>query len=287
MNIVGRRRLWYAISLGLLIPGVILLVVSGLRLGIDFTGGSIANVRTDQSQEALQQLVADAGAAEAVITTAGPGAYQIRSSSEADFERTLNEAGVSVESFERVGPSVSRDLTINALISLLVVMAAITVYIAFVFRTVEHPWRYGVMAMIALGHDALAVLGLFALLGATLGIEVDSFIVTAILTVIGFSVHDTIVVFDRLRENLLKRSGDFATIVNDSINDVMGRSLNTAVTAVLVLLALFLFGGSSTSTFILALLVGLIAGTYSSIFIAAPLLVSWDNYMQRRQSRAA
>lgn len=283
INIIGRRRLWYAISLAILVPGLIFLASFGLRLGIDFTGGTVVTVESELERGELEAIVGEAGVANPQITTAGESGYQIRFTEETSIEAALTAAeGVTVERLEQVGSTVSRDLAINALWSLLAVSVAITLYVAFAFRKVEHPMRYGSMAIVALLHDALFVLVLFSFFGQFFGVEVDAFLVTAILTVIGFSVHDTIVVFDRLRENLLRKQGDFASIVNVSINEVMGRSLNTSITTILVLLALFLLGGSATTNFILALLLGMVAGTYSSIFIASPLLVSWQQFRTRR-----
>ena len=283
MDIVGRRKLWYTISASVLIPGLLLLAVFGLQLGVDFTGGTVVNIDSELERGEIEEIVEGAGINDPLITESGEGGYQIRFREEVEIEATLNETeGIAVERLEQVGPSVSRDLTINAIISLLAVSLAITVYVAFAFRKVEHPGRFGGMAIVALLHDALFVLAMFAVFGRLFGVEVDAFIVTAVLTVIGFSVHDTIVVFDRIRENLLRKSGDFAAVVNGSINEVMGRSLNTSITTVLVLLALFLLGGSSTTNFILALLLGMLSGTYSSIFIASPLLVSWDNFQKNR-----
>lgn len=278
MDIIGKRKIWYLISAAILIPGAILLATSGLKLGIDFTGGSVVTVATDAPQQEVREIVREQGVTDPTITETGDG-YQIRFTEDVRVEAALdNTEDVTVQRFEQVGPSISQDLTINSLISLAAVSVAITLYVAFSFRKVPNPMRFGAMAIVALLHDALFVLGLFSLLGVALGVEVDAFIVTAVLTVIGFSVHDTIVVFDRLRENLLRQSGSFSEIVNTSVNEVMGRSLNTSITTVLVLLALFLFGGSATVNFVLALLLGMVSGTYSSIFIAAPLMVSWHNW---------
>ncbi len=285
MDIVGRRKIWYGISAGVLIPGIILLAIFGLTLGVDFTGGTVVNVSTELPRAEIEEIVEDAGVSDSLITETGEDGFQIRFRDDVEIEPILNEAeGVSVERLEQVGPSVSRDLTTNALWSLLAVSLAITIYVAFVFRKVEHPTRFGGMAIVALLHDALFVLVAFSVFGKLFGVEVDAFIVTAVLTVIGFSVHDTIVVFDRIRENLLRKSGDFAEVVNGSINEVMGRSLNTSITTILVLLALFLLGGTSTTNFILALLLGMFSGTYSSIFIASPLLVSWNNFQVSRSA---
>lgn len=284
IDIIGRRKIWYSISAAVLIPGLVLLGVFGLELGIDFTGGSNITVETELEEAEVRELVEAEGVTEPTLLPTDAG-YQIRFTEDIDIEAELAAAdGVAVERFERVGPSVSQDLVYNALWSLLAVSLAITIFVAFAFRKVQHPFRFGAMAITALLHDGLFVLVMFALFGALFGVEVDAFIVTAILTVIGFSVHDTIVVFDRIRENLLRRSGEFADIVNASVNEVMGRSLNTSITTVLVLLALFLFGGQGTVTFILALLLGMVAGTYSSLFIASPLLVTW---FQRRGEQPA
>lgn len=275
IDFIGRRKLWYTISTVVLLPGLIVLAVFGLELGIDFTGGSNITIETDLSEDEVRSVVLDEGITEPTILPTESG-YQVRFVEDIDIEAELDESdGISVVQFERVGPSVSRDLVYNALWSLLAVSLAITLFVAFAFRKVQHPFRFGAMAITALLHDGLFVLSMFAIFGVLFGIEVDAFIVTAILTVIGFSVHDTIVVFDRIRENLLRRSGEFGDIVNASVNEVMGRSLNTSITTVLVLLALFLFGGQGTVTFILALLLGMVSGTYSSLFIASPLLVTW------------
>lgn len=278
VNIIGRRRVWYSISVAVLVPGMLLLAVFGLELGIDFTGGSVIDTATEKSQAEVRHIVTGEGVDEPQINPSENG-YRISFTENVpDIDATLEEAGVEVTRFERVGPSVSQDLVRNSIWSLLAVSAAITLYVAFAFRHVPHPFRFGVMAITALLHDGLFVLAAFSAMGVWFGLEVDAFIVTAILTVIGFSVHDTIVVFDRVRENLLRRSGDFADIVNTSVNEVMGRSLNTSITTVVVLLALFLFGGQGTVAFILALLLGMVSGTYSSLFIASPLLVSWHRW---------
>ncbi len=275
IDFIGRRKLWYTISAVVLLPGLMVLAIFGLELGIDFTGGSNITVETELSEDEVRSVVLDEGITEPTILATESG-YQIRFVEDIDIEAELDESDdISVVQFERVGPSVSRDLVYNALWSLLAVSVAITLFVAFAFRKVQHPFRFGAMAITALLHDGLFVLSMFAIFGVLFGIEVDAFIVTAILTVIGFSVHDTIVVFDRIRENLLRRSGEFGDIVNASVNEVMGRSLNTSITTVVVLLALFLFGGQGTVTFILALLLGMVSGTYSSLFIASPLLVTW------------
>jgi preprotein translocase subunit SecF len=181
---------------------------------------------------------------------------------------------------ETVGPIISRELTQKALLAVAVSILAIVTYITWSFRHVPKPassLAFGICTIIALVHDVIVVVGVFAILGHFFKIEIDSLFITALLTVIGFSVHDTIVVFDRIRENLKKEEGDFADIVNHSLLQTLGRSINTSLTVVFVLLALFLFGGETIKIFVLALLIGIISGTFSSLFNAAPLLVTWHN----------
>jgi len=192
------------------------------------------------------------------------------------------------ESFETIGPVIGSEITANAVKAVIVAAILIVLYISWSFRKVPKPassFRFGICAIIALLHDALVLIGLFSLLGHFFHVEVDSLFVTAVLTVIGFSVHDTIVVFDRIRENLLKSGSGvaFEQIVNDSIVQTLSRSLNTSLTAILVLLSLLLFGGESIRWFVVALLIGIISGTYSSIFNAAPLLVVWQDWERRRR----
>jgi preprotein translocase subunit SecF len=297
MNIIGRRKIWYAISLIAIVPGLISLVMFGLKLGIDFKGGSSLTV---QGAVTAEQFTADAqglGLKDITVTTSGQDQTVIRyrdddsAQQEAhhqSLKAKLAEQGVTEVSFDSIGPSVSSDITRNALMSMLFVSIAIVVYIAFAFRNMPPPvssWAFGGAAIVALLHDALFVIGAFSILGHFFDVQVDALFVTAVLTVIGFSVHDTIVVFDRIRENLRRQRGSFEEIVNASILETLARSLNTSVTVVLTLLALFLFGGQSIQHFVLALLIGIASGTYSSIFNASPLLVTYHNYKTKQAAR--
>ncbi len=191
--------------------------------------------------------------------------------------------------FESVGPVIGQELRSRSLWAIVVVLLMIILYIAYAFRKVSRPvasWRYGLAAIIALIHDVTIPAGFFAVLGHYLGVEVGLLFVTALLTILGFSVHDTIVVFDRIRENLRKGvAGDFENTVEVSINQTISRSINTSLTVILTLLAVYLFGGETTKYFALTLIIGVFFGTYSSIFIASPLLVSWERYRQKRSSR--
>ncbi len=297
MNIIGRRKLWFAISLGLVIPGLIALFIWGLKPGIDFTGGQEMEIKTTSSQDKVRKVLEENKAKDITITPSGEGLLLIRYSDKGagDSEQihrairsSLQSVGATEVSFSSVGPAVSRDITRNAIISVLLASLAIVTYIAFAFRNTPppvSPWSFGVTAVAALLHDALFLLGLFAILGHFFGVEVDSLFVTAILTVIGFSVHDTIVVYDRIRENLRRYNKPFEEVVNDSILETLSRSINTSVTVVITLLALYLFGGESIKMFVLALLVGVISGTYSSIFNAAPLLVVYNNWKIKRAQK--
>lgn len=304
MNLIGKRKLWYAISLVLIIPGTISLLLNGLKLGIDFTGGSLMEVQGQAQSAQVRQLTAEIGLKDVSITTSGGDRSLIRFRDEGEpaqqeanhqrFKSRLSEIGLIEIRFDAVGPSVSRDITRNAFISIVLASVAIVLYIAFAFRNTPppvSPWSFGIAAIVALLHDALFVIGVFSILGVLFQVEVDALFVTAVLTVIGFSVHDTIVVFDRIRENLrrpvLDTSGrreriSFEQTVNNSILETLARSINTSLTVLLVLLALYLFGGQSIKLFVLALLIGVASGTYSSIFNASPLLVTWHNYKLKR-----
>lgn len=299
MNLIGKRKIWYAISFIMILPGVISLFVFGLKLGIDFNSGQLSVVKGDATVAKVTAAAAGLGLQDVQVVPSGSGQTQIRfrdSSPQAQheanhqkFKTNLAKAGLEELSFDSVGPTVSKDIARNAILSLLLAAVAIVLYIAYAFRNAPppvSPWSFGVMAIVALLHDALFVLGIFAILGHFFKVEIDALFVTAILTVIGFSVHDTIVVFDRIRENLRRERGTFEQIVNTSILETLARSINTSLTVILTLLALFLFGGESIRTFILALLIGVASGTYSSIFNASPLLVSWHNYKLKRLEKA-
>lgn len=299
MNIVGRRRLFYALSLLVIVPGCISLILNGLKLGVDFSGGQLMEISGSATTQQIEQAARDQDFKDIVVTNsdnnqllryrddAAPAEQETNRRELAD---QLQQYGSQQVRFESVGPAVSRDITVNALIALTLASVAIVLYIAFAFRNMPPPvssWTFGIAAIVALLHDALLLLGVFSLLGFFFDIEVDALFVTAILTAIGFSVHDTIVVFDRVRENLRRMRGEFAEIVNVSILETIARSLNTSVTVLLTLLALYLFGGTTIKLFVLALLIGIASGTYSSIFNAASLLVTWQEFQAKRKARAA
>jgi len=195
------------------------------------------------------------------------------------------DASLAELRFDSIGPVIGQELRDKSIKAVFIVLLAITIYIAWAFRRVSYPissWKYGIIAVIALAHDVLIVLGLFVFLGRYLNVEINVAFVAAILTILGYSVNDTIVVFDRVRENLARAAGDFETIVGRSVRQTLTRSINTSLTTLLVLATIYIFGGATVKYFTLALMAGIFVGTYSSIFIASPLLVVWHNLTRRR-----
>ncbi len=278
---------YFALSFLVLIPGVFSLIKYGLRLSIDFTGGTLLEIQAENHPD-FAQIASSQGLDLSSVQPSAADTYLLRlkpitSEQNEKFKSAIAQSSGEVveKRFETVGPVVGRQLAQKALLALVVASLAIVAYIAWSFRHIPAPyssWKFGVSAVVALLHDALVVLGVFSLLGHFYHVEIDALFVTAVLTVIGFSVHDTIVVFDRIRENLPKMAGkSFPEIVDFSLSETLVRSLNTSVTVLLTLLALLLFGGESIRWFIVALLVGITSGTYSSIFNAAPLLVLWES----------
>lgn len=290
MNNLMRYKIAYFIfSLLIILPGLYFLVTSGLKLGIDFTGGALLEYKIEGkiSNEELKKVVSDNGVEVGQIIQSADKTYIIRTKpldqeKISKIKKSLTDkfGNLEVRREEFVGPVIGKELETKATYALLLSALMIVLYISFSFRKVPKPtssWRFGIAAVVALIHDILVVVGVFAILGKFLGVEVDTLFVVALLTVIGFSVHDTIVVFDRIRENLLKNVGrKFADVANLSIVQTLGRSLNTSLTVIFVLIALLLFGGETIKWFVVALLVGIISGTYSSIFNATALLVFWE-----------
>jgi len=297
MDIIGRKNWYFGLSLLVLIPGIIAIFLWGLNLSIDFTGGSRLTLSFNNAVNNQVQIV-DKALKEGKIKVASIEKSNklifVRTSpmdqnQNSKFIGTLSKEfkDIKEQEFETIGPVIGQETTLNALKAVGIASILIILYITWSFRQVPKPassLRFGVCAIIALIHDVLVVLGVFAILGHFFAVEVDSLFVTAILTVIGFSVHDTIVVFDRIRENLRRMgSSNFSKTVNESIIQTIGRSLNTSLTVILVLIALLLFGGESIRWFVVALLIGIISGTYSSIFNASPLLVAWHDWSEKRK----
>lgn len=289
INIVKRRYLYFAISLIVIIPGIAALLAWGLPAGIDFSGGSLLEIRFNSvlpETEQVLEIFTGFGFSDAQIQTAGSDKLIIRTkvmdesalaSILAEIETGL-QADIELDRFESVGPSIGKEVALRAAGAVGLAALGILLYITYAFRGVKHAFRYGVAAIIAMLHDVVVVLGVEAILGHFLGWEADSLFLTALLTIIGFSVHDSIVVFDRIRENeRINRKQPYETVVNISIVQTLARSINTQLTVMFTLLSLVLFGGSTIRHFVLILLIGVFSGTYSSIFNASPILVVWEN----------
>ncbi|MGA2488942.1 MAG: protein translocase subunit SecF [Anaerolineales bacterium] len=297
MNLIKYRYWYFVISLLVIIPGVLALIFWGLPLGIDFTGGSLLEVQfksgNPPSFDQVSKIYSDISTS--TMNLSNPEIQPLGSDSLSIRSREMDDAtkakvvaalksqygggqDVVIQNFNQVTASVGAQVTRAAVIAVIMASVAILLYIWFAFRKVNNPFRFGVAAIIATIHDTLVVLGMGALLGHFLKWQVDSLFLTALLTVIGFSVHDDIVVFDRIRENSnIYRRVNFETVVNHSIVQTLDRSINTQLTVMITLLALALFGGETIHHFVVILLIGVFSGTYSSIFNASPILVVWEN----------
>ena len=316
-NFTKYSKVYYIFSGVLILGAIASLIVFGLKFGIEFTGGSsmeiiFINGRPGEETKALNELSArpstkmDFSALVSkqlssfnlgdvvVQPTSGNGVVlKFKGVDEATHQQILAKLNqlseVQEKSFQYIGPSIGNELKNKTEIAIALALLAITLYIAFAFRKVSRPvasWKYGITSLIALFHDILIPLGVFSLLGKFYNVEITVPIVAALLTILGFSVHDTIVIFDRIRENILKRgSSDFKENVDWSLNQTIGRSISTVVTVLLVMFALFFFGGETLKWFSLALIIGITSGAYSSIFIASPLLVSWQKWNEKRSQR--
>jgi preprotein translocase subunit SecF len=301
MNILKRRYLFFALSLLIIIPGLVILITKAvnkeLPLSLDFTGGSLLDVQFDAQAPQPAEIVSlydDLGIEDVIVTTTDTGSLQIRSSflDEAAHQQVLAAlqeqfGDLTVLRFDSVGPTIGKQVTSRAGIAVAVAALVVVAYITFAFRGIPHAFRYGVCAIIAMIHDVAVVFSLVTIGSMFFGWQMDSLFLTALLTVIGFSVQDKIVVFDRIRENTtFLRRLDFEKLVNHSIVQTLQRSINTQLMTVeFLLLALALMGGLTLREFAVILLVGLLSGTYSSIFIAAPILVLWENQEWRNWFR--
>lgn len=288
-NLMKYKVPYFIFSILIMLPGLYYLFTSGLKLGIDFTGGALLEYQFNNpiNTEELKSTILEQGIEVGQIVESGNNTYIIRTKpieegKVNEIKNKLSQKYGTIEErrIENVGPVIGNELKQKSGIALGLSTVAIILYIAFTFRKVPKPassWRFGITAIVALLHDVLVVVGIFAILGHVWGVEVDTLFITALLTIIGFSVHDTIVVFDRIRENLLKHPGlKFEKIANLSVVQTLGRSLNTSLTVVFVLTAMLLFGGETLRWFTVALLIGIISGTYSSIFNATALLSYWE-----------
>lgn len=300
MNIIGFRKITYTISGTLALLSVIVLGIWGLNFGVDFAGGTLLEVEFIGERPAIEKLRAqfeDTEFGKVGIQAASDknAIYRLRDMSEEEHQRFLsNIAGeeeytnvIQETRFNSVGPIIGAELKKKALTAIVLVLVMIIFFIAFAFRQVSSvvsSWKYGLVAIVALAHDVIIPTGIFSALGYFKGVEIDTLFITAILTILGFSIHDTIVVFDRVRENLKKYSSrmDFEDIVEASLRQTITRSIATTLALLLVLVSLYIFGAESVKYFSLTLIIGIIAGTYSSIFIASPLLVTWHKWSSKK-----
>ncbi len=285
-DIVGKRFWFFLISGVVILVAIISLVTFGLKLGIEFSSGSIVTVRFEQEvdQDDLKQELTSLGYDNALIQRTGGGDFLIRTHELTGEDKTNLEDALADKfghltetEFNSVSPMIAAETAQNAAIAVAVAAVGILLYITWAFRRMPKPFHYGACAIIALLHDALVPLGVFSILGGILGWEINLMFITGILAVIGYSVNDTVVVFDRIRENLSKDVRvDFKTVVNNSLVETLSRSLNTSLTTLFVVLALLFFVGASIQNFAVVLLIGVIAGTFSSLCIAPQLLVVWE-----------
>ena len=287
-DIVGKRFWFFLISAIIILIGIISLATFGLRLGIEFSSGSMMTVSFEREvdQDDLEQKLTSLGYDNVIIQhiLSGEGGFLIRTRQLGEEEKTeltntlADKFGkLEEQEFRGVDPMVAAETRDIAAIAIAVAVVGILLYITWAFRRMPNPFRYGTCAIIALAHDVLVVLGIFSILGGIWGWEINLMFITGVLAVIGYSVNNTVVVFDRIRENLIMGvSSSFEVIVNNSLVETMSRSLNTSLTTLIVVLALLLFVGASIQNFAVVLLIGIIAGTFSSICIAPQLLLVWE-----------
>ena len=292
MNIIKHRNVFFGITAALVVASIGAIAVFGLRFGLDFTGGTLVEVRYETvrpSPDVVSDSLKASGLEGFSLRESGELGYTLRAGQLSDTQRnflaamfTIGDVNVHIDQLSEVGPTIGKEIRNKAFVALALVLLCILLFIAFAFRKVSQPvssWVYGLIALVTLIHDVIVPVGFFAALGHFTGAHVDTLFVTAILTVLGFSIHDTIVVFDRVRENLRinqerGRREDFAEVAGKSIGQTFTRSINTSLTVLFTLLVLYVLGPASTRDFALTLLVGITAGTYSSIFLATPLLVA-------------
>jgi len=286
LDIIGKRFWFFLISGGVILISIISLVTFGLKYGIEFSSGSMMTVNFEQEvdQAELEQELANLGYTNAIIQRTGAGDFLIRTRELTGEDKKVLQDGLTAKygrlteaEFYSVSPMVAEETAQNAAIAVAVAAIGILLYVTWAFHRMPKPFHYGTCAIIALTHDALIALGVFSILGGIFDWEINLMFITGVLAVIGYSVNNTVVVFDRIRENLsMGVSPDFEVVVNNSLVETLGRSLNTSLTTLLVVLALLFFVGATILNFAVVLLIGIIAGTFSSVCIAPPLLVVWE-----------
>jgi len=286
LDIVGKRFWFFLIAGAVILIGLISLLSFGLRAGIEFSSGSIMTVSFEQEveQDELKQELANLGYANAIVQRSGAGDFFIRTGELPAADKgqlvdalTAKFGSLTETEFYSVSPMIATETARNAAIAVAVAAVGILLYLTWAFRRMPKPFHYGTCALIALGHDLLIVLGIFSILGGILDWEINLMFITGVLAVIGYSVNNTVVIFDRIRENLRKGTGsDFEVVVNNSLVETLSRSLNTSLTTLFVVLALLFFVGASIQNFAVVLLIGIVAGTFSSLCIAPTILIVWE-----------
>jgi preprotein translocase subunit SecF len=285
-DIIGKRFWFFAISGIVILVGIISLLSAGLPSGIEFSSGSMLTVKFEGQvdYDLFKEELGSLGYTDAIIQSAGESQFLIRTHELTDAEKTQLEGTLSenfgqlTESqFSSVSPQVASETVSNAAIAVAIAAIGILIYVTWAFRRMPKPFHYGTCAIVALIHDALIAMGVFSILGAIMGWEINLMFITGLLAVIGYSVNNTVVIFDRIRENLTKGIGaNFEAVVNNSLVETMSRSVNTSLTTLIVVLALLLFVGATIQNFVVVLIIGIVAGTFSSVCIAPSLLVVWD-----------
>jgi len=309
LKIIQKRKIWYFVSGILVLLSIFSLMFFKLNLAIDFTGGSLLDIELTNSVNKNIDLSSGNSFAKYLnenISNDKTGNILVQKTSDKSFTLRFKEIeqedknvlinnlkdkidqNIKEMSFEAIGPVLGTELKKNTFKAIIIAFIAIVLYIAYAFRKVSYPiksWKYGIIGIIALLHDIIITVGIFTILGVVLNIEVDMLFITALLTILGYSINDTIVIYDRIRENVLKINDNFESVVNKSLNETMARSLNTTITTLLSLFAVFFFGGDSIKMFALALIIGITLGVYSSIFIASPLLVTLHNIESKKHKK--
>jgi preprotein translocase subunit SecF len=283
MKIIQKRKIWFAAAIVLAVAAIAALAIWHLKFGIDFTGGSLHELNFASNRPSVtevQDKLSGLDLGSLIVQPVGDSGIILRfQSTDSDLHNEiLKKLGGGAEElrFDSVGPSIGAELKRKTFYALIISIAIILAYIAFVFRKVSRPvesWKYGFCSIAALAFNILVVLGAFSVLGKFANVEINAPFIAALLTILGYTINDTIVVFDRIRENLPRSEENFEGTINSSINQTLVRSLNTSGTTMLVLIAIFLFGGASIKDFTLAMTIGIFIGTLSSIFLASPLLL--------------
>ena len=295
INFLKYKKIYYLFSTALIVSSLAFLFIFGLRFGIDFLGGSILEVNFEKRPEnqIIEAKLKDLNLGEVVLQSTGENEIilRLKDINEETHQQIISRLGeiskIEEKRFESIGPTIGKELRQKTLMLVIASLLSLLIYIAVSFRKVNFPvssWQYGIISILTLSFDVLITIGSLALLGRFYNVQFSIPIVTALLTILGYTINDKVIVFDRVRENLLRdRRDNFEDLVNRSLNETLGRSLSTGTCALLVLFFIFLFGGETLKYFALTLIIGILAGTYSSLFLATPLLVSWLKWKERKR----